>query len=92
MLARRGARATNVFIGRAFVIQTFDRKFPDYHPNLHHLQHAFPFTLFDTPFHTDNRSIAKCGVWLEYASKTPLEVVVARPHVRNMYAAQSGIL
>ena len=34
MLAQRGAHATNVFIGRAFVIQTFYQKFPDYRPNL----------------------------------------------------------
>ena len=40
---------------------------------MHYL--AFPSALFGAPFHIDNRTVADCGFWLEYASKTPLEVV-----------------
>ena len=41
---------------------------------------AFPSALFGAPFHIDNRTVADCGFWLEYASKTPLEVVADLPH------------
>ena len=30
---------------------------------------AIPSALFGAPFHIDNRTIANCGFWLEYASK-----------------------
>ena len=41
---------------------------------------AFPSALFGAPFNIDNRTVADCGFWLEYASKTPLEVVADLPH------------
>ena len=34
-------------------------------------------------FHIDNRTIANYGFWVEYASKTPLEVQCSRPPMLN---------
>ena len=46
---------------------------------------AFPSALFGAPFHIDNRTVADCGFWLEYASKTPLEVVADLPHRMRLF-------
>ena len=36
---------------------------------------AFPSASFGAPLHIYNRTVANCGFWLEYTSKTPLELV-----------------
>ena len=46
---------------------------------------AFPSALFGAPFHIDNRTVTDCGFWLEYASKTPLEVVADLPHRMRLF-------
>ena len=46
---------------------------------------AFPSALFGAPFHIDNRTIANCGFWLEYASKTPLEVGADLPRRMRLF-------
>ena len=53
---------------------------------------AFPSTLFGAPFHIDNRTIADCGFWLEYASKTPLEVVADLPHRMRLFWLRCQIM
>ena len=46
---------------------------------------AFPSALFGAPFHIDNRTVANCGFWLEYASKTPLEVGADLPRRMRLF-------
>ena len=53
---------------------------------------AFPSALFGAPFHIDNRTVADCGFWLEYASKTPLEVVADLPHRMRLFWLQCQIM
>ena len=53
---------------------------------------AFPSALFGAPFHTDNRTVADCGFWLEYASKTPLEVVADLPHRMRLFWLRCQIM
>ena len=53
---------------------------------------AFPSTLFGAPFHIDNRTVADCGFWLEYASKTPLEVVADLPHRMRLFWLRCQIM
>ena len=53
---------------------------------------AFPSALFGAPFHIDNRTVADCGVWLEYASKTPLEVVADLPHRMRLFWLRCQIM
>ena len=53
---------------------------------------AFPSALFGAPFHIDNRTIADCGFWLEYASKTPLEVVADLPHRMRLFWLRCQIM
>ena len=43
-------------------------------------------------FHIDNRTVANCGVWLEYASKTPLEVVADLPRWMRLFWLRSQIM
>ena len=52
---------------------------------------AFPSALFGAPFHIDNRTVADCGFWLEYASKTPLEVVADLPRRMRLFWLRSQI-
>ena len=53
---------------------------------------AFPSALFGAPFHIDNRTVADCGFWLEYASKTPLEVVADLPHRMRLFWLRCQIM
>ena len=53
---------------------------------------AFPTTLFGAPFHIENRTVANCGFWLEYASKTPLEVVADLPRRMRLFWLRSQIM
>ena len=53
---------------------------------------AFPSALFGAPFHIDNRTVADCGFWLEYASKTPLEVVADIPHRMSLFWLRCQIM
>ena len=46
---------------------------------------AVPSALFGAPFHIDNRTVANCGFWLEYASKTPLEVGADLPRRMRLF-------
>ena len=39
---------------------------------------AFPSEFFNAPFHIDNNKGVEYSFWLEYASKSPLEVVLRR--------------
>ena len=43
-------------------------------------------------FHIDNRTVANCGFWLEYASKTPLEVVADLPRRMRLFWLRSQIM
>ena len=53
---------------------------------------AFPSALFDKPFHIDNRTVANCGIWLEYASKTPPEVVADLPRWMRLFLLRCQIM
>ena len=53
---------------------------------------AFPSALFGAPFHIDNCTVADCGFWLEYASKTPLEVVADLPHRMRLFWLRCQIM
>ena len=53
---------------------------------------AFPSALFGAPFHIENRTVANCGFWLEYASKTPLEVVADLPRRMRLFWLRSQIM
>ena len=53
---------------------------------------AFPSALFGAPFHIDNRTIANCGFWLEYASKTPLEVGADLPRRMRLFWLRCQIM
>ena len=53
---------------------------------------AFPSALFGAPFHSDNRTVADCVFWLEYASKTPLEVVADLPHRMRLFWLRCQIM
>ena len=53
---------------------------------------AFPSALFGAPFHIDNRTVADCGFWLEYTSKTPLEVVADLPHRMRLFWLRCQIM
>ena len=53
---------------------------------------AFPSALFGAPFHIDNRTIADCGFWLEYASKTPLEVGADLPRRMHLFWLRCQIM
>ena len=53
---------------------------------------AFPSALFGAPFHIDNRTFAYCVFWLEYASKTPLEVVADLPHRMRLFWLRCQIM
>ena len=53
---------------------------------------AFPSALFDKPFHIDNRTVANCGIWLEYASKTPPEVVADLPRWMRLFWLRCQIM
>ena len=55
---------------------------------------AFPSALFGAPFHIDNRTVTDCGFWLEYASKTPLEihVVADLPHRMRLFWLRCQIM
>ena len=44
------------------------------------------------PFHIDNRTTANCGFWLEYASKTPLEVVADLPRRMRLFWLRCQIM
>ena len=53
---------------------------------------AFPSALFGAPFHIDNRTVANCGFWLEYASKTPLEVGADLPRRMRLFWLRCQIM
>ena len=53
---------------------------------------AFPSALFSAPFHIDNRTVANCGFWLEYASKTPLEVGADLPRRMRLFWLRCQIM
>ena len=53
---------------------------------------AFPSALFGAPFHIDNRTVANCGFWLEYASKTPLEVGADLPRWMRLFWLRCQIM
>ena len=53
---------------------------------------AFPSALFGAPFHIDNRTVANCGFWLEYASKTPLEVGADLPRRMRLFRLRCQIM
>ena len=53
---------------------------------------AFHSALFGAPFHIDNRTVTNCGFWLEYAFKTPLEVVADLPCRMRLFWLQSQVM
>ena len=53
---------------------------------------AFPSALFGAPFHIDNRTVGNCGFWLEYASKTPLEVGADLPRRMRLFWLRCQIM
>ena len=53
---------------------------------------AFPSALFGAPFHIDNRTVANCGFWLKYASKTPLEVGADLPRRMRLFWLRCQIM
>ena len=72
-----------------FKTRSIDRAEGHHHPNA---LLAFPSALFVAPFHIDNRTVADCGFWLEYASKTPLEVVADLPHRMRLFWLRCQIM